>query len=312
MIIRQSDLSSYQYCAQQVKLKAQAKADGWQEPILSATARGTVLHHAFEVLQKLHHEGREDALDVALATFEHYWDPEHIGEISEGPVTEWIGHDTWGGLLHRSLGNLRAAYEWIKKDRSVLLGLEHSFYVPILVDGEEHTLHGTVDRLVLRMINNRPTLGVDDLKGYRRKKSHLDWATQWTLYCYASLQPEFWVPFYNDDVVAEGFAEVLDRLDRRGLELYAGQGNLGEPTGREVIPRAGRLLWAWDGFQALNTGYRTEAHYGRLKVHLREYIKAVRADVYPLTVDGFVCSYCPFGNGICGGVALPARQEGIE
>lgn len=312
MIIRQSDLASYQYCAQQVKLKADAKRQGWQEPVLSATARGTVLHFAFEVLQRLHHEGREDALDVALATFEHYWEPTHIGEISEGPVTEWIGHDTWGGLLQRSLGNLRAAYEWIKKDKSVLLALEHTFDVPIVIDDEEHTLHGTIDRLALRMINSRPVLGVDDLKGYRRKKSHLDWATQWTLYAYASLAPEFWAPFYEDEAVVEGLADVVDRLDRRGLELYPGVHTLGEPTGTRTIPRAGRLLWAWDGFQVLDTGYRGEAHYGRLRAHLREYIKAVRADVYPLTVDGYICSYCPFGNGICGGAPLPARQEGIE
>ena len=308
VIIRQSDLASYQYCAQQVKLKKAAKADGWQEPVLSATARGTVLHYAFEVLQKLHHEGRADALDVALATFEHYWEPAHIGEISEGPVTEWIGHDTWGGLLQRSLGNLRAAYEWIKKDKSVLLGLEHTFDVPIVIDGEQHTLHGTIDRLALRMINSRPVIGVDDLKGYRRKKTHLDWATQWTLYSYASLQPQFWEPFYVDDAIAEGFAEIVDRLDRRGLAIYAASAD----DSREVLPRAGRLLWAWDGFQAVSTGYRTEAHYARLRAHLREYIKSVRADIYPLTVDGHVCSYCPFGNGICGDAPLPARQEGIE
>jgi hypothetical protein len=309
VIIRQSDLASYQYCAHQVKLKKAAKADGWAEPVLSATARGTVLHYAFQVLQKLHHEGREDALDVALATFEHYWEPSHIGDISEGPVTEWIGHDTWGGLLQRSLGNLRAAHEWIKKDKSILLGLEHTFDVPIEIDGEVHTLHGTIDRLGLRMVNMRPVLSVDDLKGYRRKKTHLDWATQWTLYSYASLQPEFWTAFY-DEAVIDGFAEVMDRLHGRGKTLYHGRSARHD---LEVIPRRGRLLWAWDGFQVQDTGYREEPHYARLRAHLREYIKAVRADVYPLTVDGFICSYCPFGAaGICGNAPLPTRQEGIE
>lgn len=306
LVIRQSDLASFQYCAQRSKLSAQARAVGWHEPVLSATARGTVLHYAFQVLQKLIHEGREDALDVALSTFEHYWQPDYISEISpEGPVDEWIGHDTWGGLLQRSLGNLRAAASWIKRDKAVLLSLEHTFDTPIAVDGEEHTLHGTLDRLCLRMVNARPVLGIDDLKGYRRKKTHLDWATQWTVYSFASLHPNFWLPFYGTDEVAEGFAEVVDRLGARGVSLFR------SPLEQDVIPRAGRLLWAWDGFEAVNVGYRDVRHYARLVVHLREYIKAVRADVYPLTVDGFVCSYCPFNHGICGDVSLPERQEGI-
>lgn len=313
LVIRQSDLASFQYCAQQVKLTRDAKADGWHRPILSATARGTVLHFAFQVLQKLHHEGREDALDVALATFEHYWEPQHIGEIGEisegqGPVDEWIGHDTWGGLLQRSLGNLRGAYTWLQHDKSVLLGLEHSFNVPITIDGEEHTLHGTLDGLRLRMINSRPAIGIDDLKGYRKKKYYLDWETQWSMYSLASLHPDFWVPFYQDPVIADGFAEVVSRLEPRGLALYPSVSN----PDLKVLPRRGRLLWAWDGFQVQDAGWRTEEHYARLRAHLREYIKAVRADVYPLTVNGHVCSYCPFGKGICGDAPLPERQEGIE
>lgn len=308
LVIRQSDLASYQYCAQQVKLSRLAAADGWHRPVLSATARGSVLHYAFQVLQKLHHEGRQDALDVALKTFEYYWDPNHIQEVTEGPVDIWIGHDTWGGLLQRSLNSLREAYVWIKKDRSVLLSLEHTFDVPIVIDGEQHTLHGTVDRLALRMVNSRPVIGIDDLKGYRKQKFGLDWATQWTLYSFASLQPEFWEPFYENDVVTEGFAEVVDRIDRRGLAIYESVNRGDKP----VLSRRGRLLWAWDGFKVQDTGWRTEAHYARLRVHLREYIKAVRADVYPLTVDSHVCTYCPFGKGICGDTPLPPRQEGIS
>ena len=38
MQIRQSDLASFQYCAQQVKLREQAVEQGWHQPILSATA----------------------------------------------------------------------------------------------------------------------------------------------------------------------------------------------------------------------------------------------------------------------------------
>jgi hypothetical protein len=318
VIIRQSDLASFQRCAQEVKLRRLAVEQGWAEPALSATLRGSVLHYAFMVLARLMHEGREDALEVALATFEHYWDPRHITELEgiDRPVDEWIGTDTWGGLLQRSLGNLRAAAAWLKRDKAVLLGLEHSFDVPIVIDGEEHTLHGTVDMLNLRMVNSRPELGIDDLKGYRRKKTRLDRATQWTVYSYASLQPQFWVPFYENAEVLEGFAEVVDRLDLRGLALYPPA----TPDERTVIPRVGRLLWAWDGFEVQSTGYRTDLHYAQLRAQLREYIGAVRHGVWPLTVDAHVCDYCPFGGlradgsglPICGDAPIPPRQEGIQ
>jgi len=319
MQIRQSDLASFAYCAQQVKLKGLAKSEGWREPNLSATLRGTVLHFAFETLQRLHHEGREDALQVAQATFEYFWDPSHITELDgiNAPVDEWIGYDTWGGLLQRSLGSLREAYAWLLKDKSVLLGLEHSFTVPLTIDGEEHTLHGTVDRLNLRMVSGRPVIGIDDLKGYRQEKWRLDWEPQWTIYSYASLQPGFWTPFYQDDAIADGFADVVDRLAARGQSITA------TPAGNtEVLPRRGRLLWAWDGFKVKDTGWRTEAHYARMRAHVREYVKAVRGDMYPLTVNGHVCGYCAFGKGIaqpdgtyhqvCGDAPLPAIQEGIQ
>lgn len=304
LVIRQSDLASYQWCAQQVHLREKAKAEGWHEPILSATAGGTVFHYAAQVLQKLHHEGREDALDVALATFARYWDPNHIGEISEGPVDVWIAQDTWGGMQARHQANLRAMYAWLKKERSVLLSLEHTFDVPIVIDGEEHTLHGTVDRLALRMVNARPVLAIEDFKTYRRKPEALDWNTQMTLYSFASLDPQFWTPFFENEVVLEGFSEVLDRLDARGLALWGDSDN--------VIPRRGRILRAWDGFNVHEAGWRTEAHYARLKAHLREYIKARRAGVYPLTVDSHHCRFCPFNNGICGDAPLPERQLDID
>lgn len=308
MQIRQSDLASFAYCAQQIKLTKQMAEQGYQRPVLSATARGSVLHFAFQTLQKLRHEGREDALAVALATFEHYWDPNHIQEVTEGPVEIWIGHDTWGGLLARSLDSLRAADRWLQTEKSVLLGLEHSFDVPIVIDGEEHTLHGTVDRLNLRMVNARPVIGIDDLKGYRQQKFGLDWATQWTLYSFASLQPEFWEPFYTDDAIVEGFAEVVDRIDKRGMAIHESPSRGDKP----LLPRRGRLFWAWNGFVVQDVGWRTDAHYARLRAHLREYIGAVRAGVYPLNVDAHICTFCPFSKGICGGEPLPARQEGIK
>lgn len=300
LTIRQSDLASFQRCAQQVKLNKAAQVNGWRPDILSATARGTVWHYAFMVLQKLHHEGREDALPVAIATFEQYWDPSNISQISEGPVDVWLPRDSWGGLRKRSIEALRGAYEFLNRDKSILLAVEHSFNVPIEIDGETHTLHGTVDRLVLRMIERTPVLGIDDAKT-GQIKSHLDSATQWTVYAFASQDPCFW-----GDFDSEGFEEVERRLGARGVQLYRSHEDL------PLIARRGRWLAARDEFAVKDCGWRTEAHYARLRAQLREYVAAVRADVYPLTVDGAICQYCPWNSGVCGNAPIPLRQEGIE
>ena len=44
---------------------------------------------------------------------------------------------------------------------------------------------------------------------------------------------------------------------------------------------------------------------------VREYIKAKRLGVHPLTVSGHTCIYCPFSrNGMCGGVPIPELESG--
>lgn len=304
MQIRQSDLASFNYCAQQLKLNRAAEARGRPRPVLSATARGTVIHHALQMMGKLHHEGREDALSVAKATFDYYWEPDKVPELVGGPIDAWIGKDTWVGLKSQSHRALEGAYDFLQKEdkRSVLLALEHSFWVPIEIDGEWHTLHGTVDRLALRTYYKRPYLSIDDWKS-GREATYLDWETQWTLYAYASQHPAFWSDFTD----SEGFQEIEQRLIDRGVQLY------NSPDDLPLIGRRGRWLSVRDGFKERDCGWRGEEHYSRLKAQLREYIKAVRADIYPLTVNGHVCNYCPWGrSGECGDAPLPERQDGIE
>lgn len=304
MQIRQSDLASFNYCAQRMKLDRLAQGRGEQAPVLSATARGTVIHHALQLMGQLHHEGREDALEVAKATFDYYWEPENVHLLVGGPIDTWIGKDTWVGLKSMSHRALEGAYNFLEAEakRSILLALEHSFWVPIEIDGETHTLHGTVDRLSLRTYYKKPYLSIDDWKS-GREATYLDWATQWTLYAYASQNAAFW----SDFVDSEGFQEIEERLNARGLQLYD------SPDDLPLIERRGRWLSVRDGFKERDCGWRTEQHYARLKAQLREYIKAVRADIYPLTVDGHVCNYCPWSrSGDCGDAPLPERQVGIE
>lgn len=301
MRIRQSDLAAFQRCAMQQHLyEEQEVGTGKRGETLSATVFGTVVHYAVQVLEKLHHEGREDALDVALATFAHYWMPENLPHLEPRGIDVWLPRQTYGGLRERGLRSIRDYFDYLRTDDGILLALEHTFDVPIDVDGEEHTLHGTADRLAIRFHYRKPYLSIEDFKT-GRKPTYLNFATQFTVYSYASLQLPFWTEFLaNDD-----FEDLLQRLATKKLDL------LPTPSEWEVLKRRGRWIGLGEaGFQISDASWRNEHHYARLKVQLREYIKARRLEVRPLTVDGHVCTYCPFArNGACGGVPVPGLDE---
>lgn len=164
MRIRQSDLASYARCAQQKKLVDLSRQGLVGKPAqLSMTAYGSVVHYAVHVLEKLHFQGREDALEKAKATFVFYWDPANISQICE-PVDIWAARQTWHGLLKKGQEVIEVYYARLQSDKSKLLGLEVEFNLPFVLDGEEHTLHGTMDRLSLRKTSTS-FLNIEDYKG---------------------------------------------------------------------------------------------------------------------------------------------------
>lgn len=301
VIVRQSDLSSFGYCPARQFYDHNALAAGYQPSRLSATVVGSVKHYALLVFQRLWHEGREDAEDVALATFDHYWTPEHCGEICEGFPTEWMRGHTYEGLREEAHKSLRAAFAWIKRDRSWLLAVEHTFDVPFWDGNEEVVLHGTVDRLTLVRRPEGLFISVDDWKSGKRTPN-LSLAVQWSVYAKASLHPDFWLPFYAEDT--QGFDNLLRNLADQGWALHDGV------EGLEPLPRRGRLLEVKDeGFGAHDCGVRGQAHYARLAFHVREYLKAERAGVHPPTTEYARCLYCPWNNGVCGEAPIPELQD---
>lgn len=302
LFIRQSDLGSYQRCAQQKKLRDDAEAGGDQGDTLSATVYGTVIHHAAHVLETLHHEGRTDALDVALATFSHYWMPENIGELEPGGISIWLPRQTYGGLRERGLRALRDYYALLVDDtESTLLALEYQFAVPLIIDGVQHTLTGTIDRLAVRHYKAFPYISVEDFKSGKQPR-FLRWAAQWTVYSYATTQPEFWTGFPTETI--DAINAMLARK-RKKVALY--------DDGLHGLPLMGRR-GRWINFHEnsiSDCGWRAEQDYARLRVALREYVKAVEHEVYPLTLSGETCMFCPFAyNGACGGVPVPDEDSG--
>lgn len=318
MRIRQSSLEAFGRCAQQELLYTQADQGLITGvPSLSATVFGSVIHHALHVMEELHHAGREDACDVAIATFEHYWEPENLTALEPAGITVWLPRQSYGGLRTRARANLRAYYEVLKADDGLLLALEHTFAVPIelVMDPatgvtETHELAGTLDRLAIRMFSRKPYLSIDDFKS-GKKPTYLRYKTQWTVYAYASLQPAFW-----DAWTPEMIEPIVAPLHKRKLRLFDGDvcascGPAGhDPATFVVIPRRGRWIAVKDAFGVHDTGWRLPNDYARLEVALREYVKAWQNDVHPLTMGGDPCLYCPFSMGICGdGTPLAGEKE---
>ena len=322
MRIRQSDLESYNRCPQQSHLYRLAEQGTLTSggvpvavPSLSATVFGTVIHFALQVMEELHHNGRSDALEVAIATFEHYWEPENLTELEPAGIDTWIPRQTYGGLRTRARNNLRAYYEVLKADDGMLLALEHTFAVPVeLVDpetgvAEQHELAGTADRLTLRTYSRKPYLSIDDFKS-GKKATYLRYKTQWTVYAYASLHPAFWAAW--DQATLD---VIVEPLHKRRLRLFDGDECPGcragshDPATFVVIPRRGRWISVRGSFGVHDCGWRLPTDYARLNVALREYVRARQLEVYPLNMSGDTCTYCPFNNGICGGVPIPDEKE---
>lgn len=284
MEIRQSSLSSYSRCPQQKRLYDLADQGLVKRPgNLSRTVYGTVVHHALQTLERMHHEGDPTALEAALATFAHYWMPENLPELEPHGIDEWLPRDTYGGMRNKGLQVIRDYAEWLRTDDGVLLGLEVSFRVPIdLEEVGQHTIVGTLDRLAIRKYRAKPFLAIEDHKT-GKQPTYLRYSVQWTMYSFAIRHREFWEPW--GDQQDERWQTYLQWPHR----------------GTWVDHRLGKRV---------DAGWRGEQDYARLKVALKEYVKAIQADVYPLNMSGDTCLYCSFRDGTCGGVPIPDEDEG--
>lgn len=284
-LIRQSDLAAYSRCPQQKKLGDLTKAGALGKPEqLSMTAYGSVMHHAVSVLERLNAEGRPDALERAHATFDYYWNPANINAICE-PVTIWAARQTYAGMTKKGHLTLDLYAQFLAKDRSKLLALEVEFNLPFTLDGVGHVFHGTMDRLSLRKLSGQSYVNVEDYKS-GQLQDHLRWNVQFTGYCWATTQRTFWTNAWGEDDGGPLFGQL------------------------RLLARRGTWVSLKNGVDHKDAGWRGPQDYDRFWVAVREYIRAVDADIYPLSLTGAVCFYCRYREGICGGVAVPDEDHG--
>lgn len=316
--IRQSDLSSWSRCARQKMYRDQAQADptAVQERALSATQYGTVVHYALMQLEKGLHAGRDDALDVAIATFEHYWNPANIDTLPGArQVEDWLPRQTYGGLRDRGRATLELYHTVISKEDSRLLALEYEFAVPLIIDGRRHTLTGTVDRLSIKRWYGTPYLSIDDFKT-GKQPYYLRHHIQGTAYSYASHRPEFWMSSENPDLPtfdAETHAALEHYFAQYRYRLHAGtKRDWWKGVTETEIDTLSARRFRWINMQTVkfaDGGWRGEVDYQRLALIVSEYVKTNEAGLFNFNLTGEVCVYCPF-NHVCGGVGIPDSEHG--
>lgn len=295
-VVHQSDLQSWTYCPRKLMYERQ----GGRGMQLSATAYGSVLHHAFHVLE------RYRDLDKAVETFLFYWHPLNIEAICP-PVSSggWVGTDSYGSLRKRGVAMLTRYADYLRVDDHELLGLEVEFIVPVVgleVLGRPVFLAGTMDRLAVRWYRQRETLCIDDFKSGQQKWG-LRYNVQGSVYAYATWQEWFWrgAPdgFQGLRIATEapvtyeaapGFADRADEL----LERFS------------KAPR--RFTWInLKSFKLVDGGYRGRQDYERMKQGIAEVIASANAGIYPLRIDGETCRFCEYKREPCG---VPDEHHG--
>lgn len=306
-IISASALSAWSRCqlARFYELRARNESEAPQPEHLSITTYGSIVHHAMMAMEQAVHEGREDALEFALATFEHYW--ANPGELGL-QITEWLPRQTFGGLRERGRIALKDAYALLRSDESWLLGLEYEFAVPLEIRGRVHTLTGFIDRLSIKKYYTKPYLSVDDYKA-GRQHTYLRQNVQGTFYAYVSTLPEFWSGWPESGLgefatfESETIARLEDTFASWGYRLHSG--SHGE------LPLASRRF-RWVNLKEIkfaDGGWRNERDYARMALAVDAYVRSSEAGIYSLNTVGEVCRFCAFRK-TCAGPGLPDEDAG--
>lgn len=282
MIIHQSDIQSLSRCPEQYRLSRA----GFPRRQLSATAYGSVMHHALHAGARMGND-----VKVALETFEYYWHPLHIEQICE-PVDTWLPRDSYASLRAHGIESIKKFFDLIRDDDAELLALEFEFMVPMdgVVDPEDGStvvLAGTVDRLAADRYRRKPILRFDDLKTGKRK-TYLRHNVQGTAYAYASTQPEFWMGW--PEMHTDGFGD-------EGQEMYL-----------RYAGAARKFNWIdLKDMAFVNGGWRGPKDYERLKYAAQQLVNSIRLNVFPLSLDGEVCTFCDFRDH-CAGIGIDDKS----
>lgn len=272
------------------------KRAGLPDETNSMAAYGSVMHHSIEAMERMVHEEQvpvKEAAQRAVETFCFYWHPLNIGAICEAvPSDGWLPNSGYMELRARGIECLYAYPEFMQFGMHQVLALEYGFMVPVIGTwdddlGEPHMLGGTVDRLAIRQKRRQTLVSIEDLKNGSVPK-YLRHNLQFTTYVYASLQRPFWVGNRGE----EGFGE------ERGDELFR-RYQQAERNGMWIDLKTMKLH---------DCGPRNAVDFQRLTLAINQYVALIKADIFPLSISGANCKFCPYRK-VCGGTGLAVDPE---
>lgn len=289
--IHQSDLSSWMRCPTQFMY---TKA-GRKRRQTSALAYGTVMHYAMETFERLRSDPDvtlEQATKIAIDTFQYFWHPSNIHEVSE-PVENWLRGQNYSGLRDRGTETIQKYATETNFDDATLLATEYSFQVPIPGTWDQqlmqpHILAGTIDRLALRLYKGKPFVSVEDFKT-GHQSSYLRHNLQITGYCMATHLPQFWTGWNGEDGYGEEDGQALhDRF----------------------VTFARRGTWInLKTVKFVDAGFRGPLDYQRFALAVEQVLASQKAEIYPLTLSGDVCESCEFRD-VCAGTGVAENNHG--
>lgn len=278
-------IKTYGQCALQAKF---AYIDKVPQKQSGSATFGTCLHDALE------HYGGEGDMEKAVQRFLYTWDNPEVLGVKPDFYHKRVTH---GGLRELGVKILTEYHETsVWQDREII-AQEHRFCVPV----GKYLFSGVVDLLEAKRGDSRK-LRIVDFKSSSRKPNrdtlHMD--IQFSLYCLASMQPEFWM----------GYDDGTDECrDEDGNPKYVGL-----PNGEELYERfkdADRIpIWFHlRTGEEINCGPRDDLDFMRLYKACEEIEKAVTHEVFVPSISGDTCSFCSYKD-ICGSyIPSPHGEE---
>lgn len=279
-----SMIKTYSRCQMQAKF---AYLDRLPDKQSASATFGTCVHEALE--HYFVHRDVQKAIDRFLHTWEN---PEVLGAAPD----YWHKRVTYGGLQEVGVKAITEYHENTVWSSRQMLASEHKFCVPF---GDRHLLSGIVD-----LVEGDPTvpeLRIVDFKtaGSRPNFDSLYLDVQFTIYYYASMQPEFWLGY--DDGTPE-------TRDKDGNPRYLPMEN-GEQLWDQYKDADRKAIWSHlRQAKDLDCGPRGDADFLRLLRCCDEIEKAIMHNVYVPSISGDTCTHCAYTD-LCTAYVPPPQGE---
>lgn len=232
---------------------------------------GTAIHDAVMRMEMAYDP------DVGVRRFREMWDDLAAFDLDYDYLIPRNDHRTYADLGHKILRDWWQLIQW---ESDVVLGREYTFSVPL----GGHTLTGTIDKLVLRTAKGGPpSVVVSDYKTGSKAptRDYLAHDIQFSAYCYATTQPEFWAGIPNG---AQLYSDLID------------------------APREGEWVHLRSP-KRIPAGPRLDYHYNRLRYACDQIEQSIALGIFVPDLSGATCEFCEFRK-VCG---LPSRvEEGLD